>query len=172
MSSDLGSTSTAVGEWVGSATGLSEASQSRPPAGADHTSTMTARIGDIVIDSQNPARAAQFWSAALGYRITASDTTGVAVAGPTTAPTLLFLASTDIKLHKNRIHFDICPTQGTTQDQEVYRLEALGATRLRVEADQDSWVVMADPDGNEFCVMATVLPHEPAPFHSGGSGPV
>ena len=126
---------------------------------------MTVRIGDIVIDSNDPQLAAEFWCAALGYRIADSDETGVAVASDASAPTLLFLASNDPKRGKNRIHFDVCPTAGATCDAEVARLEGLGAKRIDVGQTSESWVVMADPDGNEFCVMNTVLPPEPEPFH-------
>jgi hypothetical protein len=73
---------------------------------------MTLRMNDIVIDCQNPRSAADFWCAALGYRVTDTDETGVAVGGHSSAPTLLFLVSTDRKLHKNRIHFDVCPVDG------------------------------------------------------------
>jgi hypothetical protein len=129
------------------------------------TGVMTVRIGDIVIDSQNPDAAAAFWCAALDYRIVGTDETGVAIAGDSSAPTLLFLASGDGKVHKNRIHFDVCPVEGTTRDEEVARLEGLGASTIDIGQRDTSWVVMADPDGNEFCVMGTVLPPEPAPFH-------
>lgn len=125
---------------------------------------MVARIGEIVIDCSDAHAAARFWAAALGHRVTASDDTGAVVAGPPSAPTLLFTTSTDVKLHKNRLHFDVCPTDGTTREAEVERLEALGATRLG-SPDGASWVVMTDPVGNEFCVMGTVLPPEPEPFH-------
>ena len=126
---------------------------------------MTVRIGDIVIDCTDPQLAAEFWCAALGYHITDTDETGVAVAGDSSAPTLLFLVSDDPKLVKNRVHFDVCPTEGTTRDDEVARLEALGATRIDIGQTWGSWVVMADPAGNEFCVMNHVVPPEPKPFH-------
>lgn len=126
---------------------------------------MTVRIRDIVIDSSDPERAADFWCGALGYRVTDSDDTGVAIDGASSAPTMLFLRSTDRKLHKNRIHFDVCPTLGTTQDEEVARLESLGAARYAAAPSERSWVTMTDPDGNEFCVMSVALPVEPAPFH-------
>lgn len=126
---------------------------------------MTVRIGDIVIDCQNARLAADFWCAALGYRITETDDTGVAVVGDSSAPTLLFLESNDRKATKNRIHFDVCPVEGSTRSNEVARLESLGAMLVDVGQTGDSWTVMADPDGNEFCVMSTVLPPEPAPFH-------
>lgn len=124
---------------------------------------MTVRIADMVVDSSDPERAATFWCAALGYRITDRDETGVAIAGSLSAPTMLFLTSTDTKLHKNRLHFDVCPVDGSTRDEEVARLERLGARRAGAD-DARSWVVMHDPDGNEFCVMDVVVPPEPEPF--------
>lgn len=126
---------------------------------------MTLRIGEISIDTSDAEAAAAFWCAALGYRITDRDETGVAIAGDATAPTILLLNTDDVKLHKNRIHFDICPVDSTQAD-EVSRLEALGAKRIDIgQGDDVSWVVMADPTGNEFCVMRTTLPPEPEPFH-------
>ena len=126
---------------------------------------MTVRIGDIVIDCADPQLAAEFWCAALGYRVTEADEAGVAVAGDSSAPTLLFLASNDRKQHKNRIHFDVCPTTDSSQLEEVARLESLGARRISIGQRRGSWVVMVDPVGNEFCVMTDVLPPEPEPFH-------
>jgi predicted enzyme related to lactoylglutathione lyase len=140
-------------------------SSSSPASTNRNNENMTARIGDIVIDCNDPRRVAEFWCAALGYRMTEFDDTGVAVAGHSSAPTLLFLTSADHKVHKNRIHFDICPVEGSTRDEEVARLETLGAVRVDIGQVGGSWVVMADPGGNEFCVMNTVLPPEPAPFH-------
>jgi catechol 2,3-dioxygenase-like lactoylglutathione lyase family enzyme len=125
---------------------------------------MTVRIGEIVLDCSDPKRAAEFWCAALGYRITDRDETGVAIAGDSSAPTMLLLATSDVKHHKNRVHLDVCPVDGTNHADEVRRLEELGATRLEY-GQTGSWTVMADPVGNEFCVMETVLPAEPAPFH-------
>lgn len=121
---------------------------------------MGVRITDIVIDCADPSAAAVFWCAALQYSVTAEDHTGVAISAGGPGPTLLFLASEDEKLHKNRMHLDICPTQGSTQADEVARLESLGARRVDVHQGDVSWVVMADPTGNEFCVMATVVPPE------------
>lgn len=125
---------------------------------------MTVRIGELAIDCSDPMVAAQFWCKALGYRITDQDETSVAIAGDSAAPTILLFATSDSKLHKNRIHLDVCPVD-TSQEEEVLRLEGLGARRLDIGQLDVSWVVMKDPVGNEFCVMATVLPPEPAPFH-------
>lgn len=125
---------------------------------------MPSRIGELIVDCSDPEAAAAFWCAALDYRVTDRDETGVAIAGHSSVPTIIFLGSTDTKLHKNRLHLDICPVD-TSQAEEVERLVALGARRVDVGQGDVSWVVMEDPVGNEFCVMRTELPPEPEPFH-------
>jgi glyoxalase superfamily protein len=125
---------------------------------------MTVRIGELVIDCSDPMLAAQFWCEALGYRIADQDETGVAIAGDSAAPTILLLATSDSKLHKNRIHLDVCPVD-TSQEEEVERLEGLGARRIDIGQTDVKWIVMEDPVGNEFCVMKKTLPPEPIPFH-------
>lgn len=127
---------------------------------------MSVGIGEIVFDCSDPVAAAQFWCEALGYRITDQDHTGVAIAGDSAAPTILLMATSDAKAHKNRVHLDVCPVD-MSQEEEVRRLEGLGLGARRVDIGQGdvSWVVMEDPVGNECCVMATALPPEPAPFH-------
>ena len=72
---------------------------------------------------------------------------------PTCSSIILFLKNSDVKSVKNRLHLDLRPDD---QDAEVRRLEKLGAKRIEIgqSADPDtSWVVMADPEGNEFCVL-------------------
>jgi len=125
---------------------------------------MPLRLGEISIDCTDPELVAAFWCAALGYRVTDRDATGVAIAGASSAPTVLFYQDPNPKKTKNRIHFDICPVD-STQEAEVQRLEGLGASRIDIGQGDASWVVMADPEGNEFCVMRTELPPEPTPFH-------
>jgi hypothetical protein len=56
------------------------------------------------------------------------------------------------KAGKNRLHFDLAPSAGSDQQAEVDRLISLGATRIDIGQGEVSWVVLADPDGNEFCV--------------------
>ena len=126
---------------------------------------MTLRIGEISIDCTDPAWAAAFWCAALGYRITDRDETGVVIAGSSAAPTILFFATSEPKSSKNRIHFDLCPPDGSSRDEEVARLLALGAAEVDIGQGDPPWKVLADPCGNEFCVMPTTLPPEPEPFH-------
>jgi hypothetical protein len=96
--------------------------------------------------------------------VTDRDHTGVAIAGHSTAPTILLIKSTDPKTAMTRIHFDLCPTD-RDQEAEVERLIALGARRVDIGQRDVSWVVLADPCGNEFCVMRKVIPREPDPFH-------
>jgi hypothetical protein len=66
------------------------------------------------------------------------------------SPDLLFLRVPEAKAGKNRLHLDLRPDD---QDAEVARLEGLGATRADIGQGETSWVVMADPEGNEFCVL-------------------
>jgi catechol 2,3-dioxygenase-like lactoylglutathione lyase family enzyme len=123
---------------------------------------MGSRIGEIVIKCADPDALADFWCGALGYRVTDRDETGVAIAGDSSAPTILLIASADTGT--SLLHFDLCPTD-RDQAAEVGRLESLGARRVDIGQGDVSWVVMADPAGNLFCVMRTVLPPEPKPFH-------
>jgi predicted enzyme related to lactoylglutathione lyase len=112
------------------------------------------RFGSITCDGTREV--GYFWSAALGWplvwdqddetAIRAPDGTGPLITwgGPPLAP----------KVGKNRLHLDIAPPEGGDQQAEVDRLVALGATRIDIGQGDVSWVVMADPDGNEFCVLS------------------
>jgi hypothetical protein len=124
---------------------------------------MVSRIGDIVIDCAQPRLLAEFWCAVLGYRWAEEDETGVAISGSPSAPCLLFIRVPEAKAAKNRLHFDVCATD-RTQAEELDRLLALGARRSAITGD-GRWVVLEDPEGNEFCLMARRIPAEPAPFH-------
>lgn len=128
---------------------------------------MTSRIGEIIVDCADPDLVAAFWCAALGYREFARDHTGVAVHGAGNAPTILFIRVPEAKAGKNRLHFDLCPTDDD-QDGELARLLALGARRSQRIIAGGSWIVLEDPEGNEFCLMAKRLPAEPADFHDAG----
>lgn len=111
------------------------------------------RLGAINCDGTREVGC--FWSAALGWplvwdqddetAIRAPDGTGPIIAwgGPPVAP----------KLGKARWHLDVAPLDGAEQEAEVDRLVALGATRVDIGQGDVGWVVMADPDSNEFCVL-------------------
>ena len=111
-----------------------------------------ASIG-LVLDCTDPERLAQFWSSALGYSVAGRAGSYVALVDPTgRGPKLLLQEVPEVKITKNRMHFDIDTRR---VDDEVDRLCAVGA--VRVEADPHCehgtrWVVLSDPEGNEFCV--------------------
>ena len=124
---------------------------------------MALRIQCLCIDSHDPAKIASFWQAALGWRRTFEEENEVVLEPPEgspedgVVPDLLFLKVGEDKIIKNRLHLDLRPVD---QAAEVARLEALGARRLDVGQGDVSWVVMADPDGNEFDVLPTLTPDE------------
>ena len=121
--------------------------------------TENLRIQCITIDCENPRTLADFWAAALDWKITFEDENEVALelldGSPEVGriPDILFIKNPDRKSAKNRLHLDLRPLN---QDAEVSRLESLGAKRIEIGQSDDSdtsWVVMADPEGNEFCVL-------------------
>jgi catechol 2,3-dioxygenase-like lactoylglutathione lyase family enzyme len=118
---------------------------------------MSLRIQCVCIDSHDPSRSATFWEATLGWRRTYEEDDQVALEPPAgspedgVAPDLLFLRVPEDKTIKNRLHFDLRPDN---QEAEVQRLIGLGAQHVSVgQAPDASWIVLADPDGNEFCVL-------------------
>jgi len=124
---------------------------------------MTCRVGDIIIDCDDPELLARFWCEVLGYRIFARDETGVAIRGATVSPDILFIRVSEPKTVKNRLHFDVCPVDHG-QEEGLARLLDLGARRSNI-IGSGSWVVLEDPEGNEFCLMSKQIAAEPAPFH-------
>jgi predicted enzyme related to lactoylglutathione lyase len=113
---------------------------------------MAAKLG-LVLDCADPDRLAEFWSAAIGYTTLGGAGSYVLLLDESgQQPKLLLQRVAEPKSGKNRMHFDI---ETPTVDEQVSRLEALGATRLRadpMEEHGNRWVVMVDPEGNEFCV--------------------
>jgi len=111
----------------------------------------------VCIDAQDPASLASFWESALGWRRTEEDADEVVLEPPAGSaedgivPDLLFLRVPEEKSVKNRLHIDLRPDD---QQAELQRLEALGAVRVDVgQTAEATWVVLADPEGNEFCVL-------------------
>ena len=113
---------------------------------------MAAKLG-LVLDCADPDGLAEFWSAAIGYTTLGGAGSYVVLVDESgQQPKLLLQGVSEPKSGKNRMHFDI---ETPTVDEEVSRLEALGAKRLEADAIEEHgtrWVVMADPEGNEFCV--------------------
>ena len=107
----------------------------------------------MAIDCDDPRALARFWSEALGYRVLEGDDPDeVMIMPPRAEPgnRLLFLRVPDRKIVKNRIHLDL---RADDQEEEVERLISLGAERADIGQGEVSWVVLADPEGNEFCIL-------------------
>ena len=115
-------------------------------------SRMAATIG-LVLDCTNPDQLANFWSEALGYTTLGGAGSYVMLIDPDGArPKLLLQAVPEAKSSKNRMHLDI---ETPDVKGEATRLESLGAKRLESDIRSEhgtNWVIMADPEGNEFCV--------------------
>jgi predicted enzyme related to lactoylglutathione lyase len=107
----------------------------------------------FVLDCQDPDRLAEFWTRAIDYRIADSvEPYVVLVPQQGDGPELLLQRVPEPKTAKNRMHLDIRTDQ---LDSTVQRLTTIGAQRLQPQVTEEAgfrWVVMADPEGNEFCV--------------------
>jgi hypothetical protein len=125
-------------------------------------------VAAIVVDAEDPPSLAQFWATATGWRVTDSGPAGAALhptADPNgsaraAGPYLEFVPVPEPHLVKNRLHLDVRPEPGSDQPVEVARLIGLGARRIEIgqssaPAGEVSWVVLADPERNEFCVLRT-----------------
>ncbi|MGA7173618.1 MAG: VOC family protein [Candidatus Dormiibacterota bacterium] len=115
---------------------------------------MGSRFYTVVIDSADPSALARFWAQVLDFQIVFEESQEVVVArDDDTYPALVFVPVPEAKTLKNRLHIDLAPDD---RDAEVVRLLELGAQRVDVGQGPDvSWVVLADPEGNEFCVLST-----------------
>jgi len=105
----------------------------------------------LTVDAVNPARLAEFWAQLLEWSTHVDDDGAVWIEPPGGGPDILFLTSTDERHGKNRLHLDLRPDD---RDAEVARALALGATHVDIGQDgTETWVVLADPEGNEFCIL-------------------
>ncbi len=122
---------------------------------------MGSKFTELIVDCADPSRLAAFWAAALGWQPTGSYDEGVEIAGPPgSGASLVFIRVPEAKTVKNRLHLDLRPDD---QDAEVERVIARGATRADVGQDgSESWVVLADPEGNEFCILRRLTEEEQA----------
>jgi predicted enzyme related to lactoylglutathione lyase len=109
-------------------------------------------IGALVCDGSQEV--GYFWSEALGWPLVWDQDQETAIRSPHGGPKITWGGPPVMpKTGKNRLHFDLAPPAEGDQDAEVDRLASLGATRLDIGQGEVGWTVMADPDGNEFCVM-------------------
>ncbi len=108
----------------------------------------------VVVDTHDLRRLAEFWAAALRWEVL-SEREREVVIGPsvTAALGMCFMPAGEAKTVKNRVHLDLTTT-AEDRDEEIERLLALGARRVDVgQTGDESWDVLADPEGNEFCVV-------------------
>ena len=108
---------------------------------------------ELAVDSRDPATIGRWWAEALGVTPEEDEDGDVRIhLGGGSAPSILFIRVPEAKTVKNRLHLDFRPDD---RDAEVERLLAMGATRADVGQGAESWVVLADPEGNEFCVLSS-----------------
>ena len=109
----------------------------------------------VTIDAHDSRALAEFWAALLGWPIATDDDGDLYLEAPPGqhGTTLLFEPVPEGKSTKNRLHLDLRPDD---QAAEVARAESLGARRISVGQGPDvTWVVLADPEGNEFCILSS-----------------
>jgi len=107
----------------------------------------------LVVDAQDPARLARWWAEALDYQITYERPDEVTIRRSTDGtPGLRFVRVAEAKgTAKNRLHIDLRPVD---QEAEIERLVNIGARHVDIgQSEDDPWTVLADPEGNEFCVL-------------------
>lgn len=119
---------------------------------------MSSKLAVIAIDAIRPRVVADFWCAVLGWRIVDEDSDIISIAPQDQSwPSIDVIAVPEGKAVKNRLHFDL-RADGVSTADELERLLALGARRVDVGQGPDvSWVVLGDPEGNEFCLLSRTV---------------
>jgi len=114
---------------------------------------MALRLWTIDVDAHDPRALGHWWAEALGWKVFFEDDNEVVITTEDERfPGVIFLPVPEGKTVKNRLHLDFVPDD---RDAEVERLLAIGATRADVgQKGDETWVVLADPEGNEFCVLS------------------
>jgi Glyoxalase-like domain len=129
--------------------------------GRGYHAAVACRITELVLDCVDPSRLAAFWCDVLGYVETDRVADSVEISPPGAGalqPTLVFSRTEDPKRDKLRLHIDVNATD-QDQDAELARLLAIGATPVDVgQTGDESWHVLADPEGNEFCLLRSRVP--------------
>jgi hypothetical protein len=130
---------------------------------------VASRFSELSVDAHDTEKVAAFWCEVLGYEVVDRVNGAVEIAGgEQTAesmragivpPTILFAPVPESKTVKNRLHIDLRPID-RSRDEEVERVVALGARRIDIGQGEVSWVVLADVEGNEFCVLRELPPDD------------
>jgi predicted enzyme related to lactoylglutathione lyase len=121
----------------------------------------------VVVDCHDVAAQVRWWAEVLGWTIAFENGSEAVIVPPYAldenvdipverrGPGIVFVPVPETKTLKNRLHIDLAPRAADDQAAEVARLEAMGATRVDVgQGDDVGWIVLADPEGNEFCVLS------------------
>jgi predicted enzyme related to lactoylglutathione lyase len=117
---------------------------------------MGTRLVNVVIDSARPREVAAFWAGLLGWEVAIDLAEEVDVRAPASdgwALDLTFVPVPEAKTGKNRIHLDLAGASAEAQQAMVDKALALGARPADIGQGETPWVVLADPEGNEFCVL-------------------
>jgi hypothetical protein len=145
---------------------MAERHQHTRRTGSNSEVRMGSRLTEISVDCHDPVAQAAFWAAALDYHVVQTSDAQVEIAPweqepadlaeqvrqAPGVPTLVFVTVPEGKTVKNRLHLDVRPIDGS-HEAEVERLIGLGARRADIGQGDVPWVVLADPEGNEFCVL-------------------
>jgi predicted enzyme related to lactoylglutathione lyase len=115
---------------------------------------MPVRLHHIVVDAHDLPTLARFWTQALGWKVLSEREREIVIGAADDAPVgICFMPVAGPKTAKNRVHLDLT-TSAADRDEEIERLLALGAQRVDIgQTGAESWTVLADPEGNEFCVI-------------------
>jgi len=122
---------------------------------------MTCFVSHTTVDCANAYELSEWWKALLGYQDIDGDPNlpgheECMIHDAETGHQILFIEVTDTKVAKNRLHFDLRPREGS-RDEEIERVRGLGATEVLDMREQfgpgTGWMVFADPEGNEFCIL-------------------
>ncbi|RIV35672.1 VOC family protein [Micromonospora radicis] len=112
---------------------------------------MTSVWASLTVDARDPARLARWWAEALGYQVVSEQPDEVEIRqSADRLPGIVFVSVRGAKEGKNRLHLDLRPAD---REAEVERLVDMGARHVDVGQDGTDWTVLADPEGNEFCVL-------------------
>ena len=136
---------------------------------------MPTRLVHLVVDANDPAALARFWAGALGWVIadeTAEEVdiwpAGYQYPDPS-AVALVFVPVPEPKTAKDRVHLDLATTSAVHQAELVSRLQDLGAAPADIGQGDVPWAVLADPEGNEFCVLGQIKPARMITWADSGS---
>jgi Glyoxalase-like domain len=124
-----------------------------------YASVMVSRISHTTVDCLQAFELSEWWKHVVGYSDVPGDPNEAGdeecmIVDAATGHSVLFIEVPDAKAIKNRIHFDLAPTD-CRRDEEIARVVALGAQQVadRRNPDGTGWMVLADPEGNEFCIV-------------------